>query len=466
MTIVLYTFSKRPDSTKRPSSGGRSLSATLKEATSILYPSFLFQFSGNPTAYNYAYVPDFDRYYYITDWTSTAGLWDASCKVDVLASWKENIGASRQYVLRAEAESDGYISDNTYPAVVDTYTRYDVLAEWDINPDEPVYIIGIIGRGPNINGRPTTVNGVTYYLCTQAQFAVLIAKYLDITSWGVSFESLGDDIARAIFNPMQYVTCIYKYPAGLVLGSGAQVTTLNAGWYSVEIAAAPLTSTVTHYTYNFPDIPTHPQYEPGREYLNCAPYASYEVFIPQYGTITLDGDMLTRRGSNSRSVVVRCEIDVANNTSTAQVRINDHLYTTINGSWGASIQLSQVQTNWAALAGVPDAIGNAIASPSIGSVLGVGQGIISSILKTAPTARSISSNGDYTQYYQNPEVVCRFKKIVDEDIDGRGRPLCKTRRISDLPGFVQVSDAKIAFNCTSSETTEIKNFMEGGFHYE
>lgn len=466
MNVKLYTFAKRPDSTKRPPSGGLTLSATLKDNTSLLAPVMLFAMSGNPTLYNYAYIPDFKRYYYINDWTSVAGMWEAACKVDALASWKDNIGASEQYVLRAEAEWDGYLTDNTYPAMADTYTAYKVIEDSPINPDAPFYIIGIIGQGPNIDGNPTTVNGVTYYLCSQAQFAVLIAKYLDINSWGVAFDSLGDDIARAIFNPMQYVTCIYKYPSGLTLGSGSVVTTLNAGWYSVDIAAAPLTSTVTTFTYEFIDIPTHPQYAPGLEYLNCAPYAGYELFIPQYGTVTIDGDMLTQRDTNYRNVVVRCEIDVANNTSTAQIRINDHLYTTLTGSWGASIQLSQVQTNWSALAGIPDAIGNAVASPSIGSILGAGQGIVSSILKTAPVARSISSNGDYTQYYQQPEIVCRFKKTVDFDVDGRGRPLCKNRVISSLPGYVQVSDAKVSFNCTPTETSEIISYMEGGFHYE
>ena len=105
-------------------------------------------------------------------------------------------------------------------------------------------------------------------------------------------------------------------------------------------------------------------------------------------------------------------------------------------------------------------------SPSVSSILGAGQGIISSVLKMAPTARSISSNGDYTQYYQKPEIVCRFKKIVDFDPDGRGHPLCKNRVLSSLPGFIQVSDAKIAFNCTPAETAEIISYMEGGFHYE
>lgn len=466
MNVTLYTFAKRPDSTKRPPQGGLTLSATLKDSTSLLSPVLLFALSGNPTPYNYAYIPDFGRYYYINDWAAIAGMWEASCKVDTLASWKDSIGESTQYVLRAESESDGYITDTTYPAFSDTYTAYKILENSPINPNVPVYVIGIIGQGPKVNGQPTTVNGVTYYLCSQAQFALLIAKYLDVNSWGVAFDSLGDDIARAIFNPMQYVTCVYKYPAGLDIGSGSVLTTINAGWYSVEVAAAPLTSTVANFTFKFEDVPTHPQYQPGLEYLNCAPYAAYDLYLPQYGTIHLDGDMLTQRENEYRNVVVHCQIDVANNTSTAAVRINDHLYTTLSGSWGASIQLSQIQTNWTALAGLPDTISNAVTSPSVGSILGAGQGIMSSVLKMAPSARSISSNGDYTQYYQKPEIVCRFKKIVDFDPDGRGRPLCKNRVISSLQGFVQVSDAKVAFDCTPAETTEITSYMEGGFHFE
>lgn len=46
----------------------------------------------NPTAYNYCYIPDFDRYYFISNITSVrTNLWRIDCSVDVLMSYQAEI---------------------------------------------------------------------------------------------------------------------------------------------------------------------------------------------------------------------------------------------------------------------------------------------------------------------------------------------------------------------------------------
>lgn len=459
MTIVLYTFSKRPDSTKRPSSGGRSLSATLKEATSILYPSFLFQFSGNPTVYNYAYVPDFDRYYYITDWTSTAGLWDASCKVDVLASWKENIGASRQYVLRAEAESDGYISDALY-------TLTSLLRTEKVNPvngmypSECEYLVGVIGSdSDNLTG------GVTYYVFTEDEFKGFLAVYLNIGKWSNFIPAeWAQETFMAVFNPMQYITCVYKYPAGVLPVQGlTNDITIKAGWWSIGVIKGHyLNVNGNALNFVFSNIPEHPKAGTRGYYLNTSPYSTYVLWMPPFGEIRVDGSII---GEN-RSISCAIFVDPVSNTATLDITGERGQGGFYRSAFGANVQLSQVQTDWGALVGAGSDVVNAGTNRDHLGFLGVPAAIANGVMDTLPKARSVGSNSDFSQFQTEITLYCKFQDVTDEDIDGRGRPLCKTRRISDLPGFVQVSDAKIAFNCTSSETTEIKNFMEGGFHYE
>lgn len=76
---------------------GKSLSSlnifsgSLKDETSVTNPVVLMELE-NPTGYNYAYIPEFGRYYFIDDMISVrTGLWKISMKVDVLESFKNYI---------------------------------------------------------------------------------------------------------------------------------------------------------------------------------------------------------------------------------------------------------------------------------------------------------------------------------------------------------------------------------------
>ena len=107
LSVTLYEFPKRENSTKRPDSTvtQKTHNAVLKMPTSLIRPELTFDFGlkGNPSYYNYAHISDLgNRYYFITDWTVKEGhLWTAHLEVDVLASWKNVIGESTEYVTRS-----------------------------------------------------------------------------------------------------------------------------------------------------------------------------------------------------------------------------------------------------------------------------------------------------------------------------------------------------------------------------
>ena len=119
--VTLLTFNKRENSTKIPSAsdlaGGAELDCLLIDDTSLMNPTFKFNVNGNPVGYNYCYVPSFERYFFINDWSSSQGFWYASCTCDVLGSWRTEIGSGSHYVLRAASDYDEYISDGVYTAV-------------------------------------------------------------------------------------------------------------------------------------------------------------------------------------------------------------------------------------------------------------------------------------------------------------------------------------------------------------
>ena len=195
-TAKLWQFSKKENSTKRPSdSDATMVDCETNNDFDLLNPVFVFSFRGgesNPTQYNYCYVGTFKRYYWISGWTFSNGQWIASCSVDALASWKTEIGRQSAYVLRSAAAFDGNIQDTLYPAKTDvvldvrtTDSPFDMKGE---------YVVGTVADG-----------GITdYVILSQDAFDEFSkAAFSDAFYQGVAAGV--DWMAKAAFDPMQYL---------------------------------------------------------------------------------------------------------------------------------------------------------------------------------------------------------------------------------------------------------------------
>lgn len=94
-------------------------SGTLREETSVTTPVVLMELE-NPSGYNYAYIPEFGRYYFIRDMVSVRnGLWRVSMQVDVLESFKKYIRDLD--VILSDSENIGaenYLSGNVWKTKV------------------------------------------------------------------------------------------------------------------------------------------------------------------------------------------------------------------------------------------------------------------------------------------------------------------------------------------------------------
>lgn len=79
----------------------------------ILKPTFVV--SGDYSAFNYAYLPAFNRFYYITNQTVNTGtVRTLELSVDVLESWKDEIKNCKAVFERQENMSNWYMQDNLY----------------------------------------------------------------------------------------------------------------------------------------------------------------------------------------------------------------------------------------------------------------------------------------------------------------------------------------------------------------
>lgn len=91
MDIILYINSSEREAVTKTLSDATTFTGYLREPSSIIKPSFTLE-ATNISGYNYCYIAEFNRYYFITDIISVrTGLWKVICSVDVLMSFHDSI---------------------------------------------------------------------------------------------------------------------------------------------------------------------------------------------------------------------------------------------------------------------------------------------------------------------------------------------------------------------------------------
>lgn len=118
MDIVLMNNSSDADTINKALNPVRTLTGSLKNNCSIETPTVIINNSGMINA-NYAYIPEFGRYYYITDQIILSNeRVSISMKVDVLESFKSDILSLSAIVEQSTSNYDKYMSDEIWLAKV------------------------------------------------------------------------------------------------------------------------------------------------------------------------------------------------------------------------------------------------------------------------------------------------------------------------------------------------------------
>lgn len=92
MTIKLYKTTSEKNRLNKSLTDELVLTGYLREQCSVTKPVIKIEQTTNLALYNYVYIEDFNRYYYITDIkTIRNNLWELSLDVDVLMTYKNSI---------------------------------------------------------------------------------------------------------------------------------------------------------------------------------------------------------------------------------------------------------------------------------------------------------------------------------------------------------------------------------------
>lgn len=478
MELYLYKFTKDFNSTAVPDSTVETvhISGQPRQPLDILHPSFLLLNTDSfpdfePHRYNYAYCPHFGRYYYARgfSWAESAG-WMCSFDVDVLASYREEIGASTQYILRSSNTFDGAIQDMYYPAKSAASvqsTKIPVSFKSELS-SSGIYIVGIA------NGSDTTHGGISYYAFTESQFRAFQSAIFKNLDWfdltETDLSQIGEGVLKSVFNPMQYILSCYWFPLGIDdISTGESLTSIKFGWWTIPVSGYTLGARVLYTLNASAKLPKHPQASRGK-YLNDSPFTEYLLDFRPWGQIPLNPSQFV----DADSIYLYLTADLITGAGILNISPNEDATTavrTVYAAFGVPIRLSQVSVNVGGVASsAVSTSGGILSGLKSGNILGATSSAISGIGNAIscmmPQVETSGSQGSFADFNIQPQLVSTFRQCVGDDNEHNGRPLCQRKKISTIPGYILCENAEVPLRATSWEQEKVKSYLESGFFYE
>lgn len=478
--INLYrNFIKKENSTLRPKTLPQEYTAVLKDNTGMINPRIILKVpvDENPTVYNYAYIPLYDRYYYVTDWVWNIGVWELSLNIDYLASWRDTIGESSLYVTRSSAEFDTEVTDRLYPAKTTPVfnSKWLDIPGWATLPTlgRGTYVIGVV------NSSSSSWGTIVYYALSASQMSDFRSFMLAGTDdWASIGTDLNASLLKSFASPFEYVVSSKWFPFTI---SGGTSESIKFGFWDSGITATKIDSLMDRTEFEL-ERPSIPDIERGK-WVGRAPFTEYYIQCLPWGLIPIDSTDINEFG-----VVVVMLIDYVTGTGTLNIyrrtagagTPEEGRYSETYGligiaqaSIGVDVKLSQLIYDVSIPGSLTELITGSLGAgaqisfmtgDSIGKGSGIGSGISAAISKG-------SAKGEQSGYAVNSmagtiALIAKSFPPIQDDNSEQGKPLCATRKISTIPGYVRVEHGDIEMMGTSKEKSAVQEYLERGFFYE
>lgn len=159
LSITFYNNSDDERVLNKTLTSGTSTSAELYSSSSVQTPTIIMAWNASYTLYNYMYIAEFNRYYYIIDVTAAPGgkaIVRARC--DVLMSFKTAINALPAIVVRQSRKNQSgsnrstWIEDSRLPIQAGKAVKAIMFENSDLNIDTADltsnnFILNVAGGG-------------------------------------------------------------------------------------------------------------------------------------------------------------------------------------------------------------------------------------------------------------------------------------------------------------------------------
>ena len=460
LTIELYNFAKRKNSTKVPDTSGTSFECTLKTPCSWYDPVFLLHDTGTPT-WNYASWGSW--YYFVTDIIAQAqDLFEVRCSLDPLATYRAEILATNAFVMydtAANSEiSDGRLSTRTTATISAANGTIHMLEVGQ------TILMGIVGDDS------TGIYAVTESQASELMKSARMANWLDSVGLelgqATDLAGLADVLAsgmRQLIASGKATDCIKSallLPVSANEFSGVSET-IHLGEYDTGISAKKIAATAVAFESVSVSIPWQ-----ASDWRRNAPYHSIYLSLPYVGMVPLSPSELMGISALTISVYISqnggiiYEVYPAGHTG---------LIGRFSGNCASNFMVGASNfTPMQAFTTVGGAVATAAASlvnPMAGAAMLTGTMNGSSQL---PACIGSSGGGALTSgYIITCWTVYHNTNVEPSSVSATiGTPKMASQTVGAVPGYVQTQAASVSAAAPDHILTTINSALDGGVFIE
>lgn len=461
MTITVWNdFQKRKNSTLQPSITGSDITVVLKEGTSIEKPVFLL--TGSDFTINY--VKAFDHYYFVDDIKAIRNdLSEIACSMDVLATFKTDIGAYNALIERSASFYDNSYADPLVSILNDPEVVDDVASSPGLFSKTGCYCVSVL----NDSGFGGT--GFTTSYIMDKTNVVTLSNYIN-TNWGsAAVDVVGWLQATFLKTANSIISCIWI---------PISYDSVSESEYMVRVGVdnitgcygKPLSNTnIASSTANSITIPHH--YSSG-DFRQLPPYTQCKLFLPMYGCIDINpadfsggtikvgfyidlttGDCLAIITDSADEMVTSVRYGVGVNCPIG------HLTSDVTGAISSGISTFRSAAMFdqgGPLASIHAAMAAASAVNAVASLTGVTPSVSGSRGGRAMADHLAIHCITFAKLTQDPDTLtAEF-----------GRPCMANHVINTCSGYVKCINASVPIAGMSEEKDEVNDFLNNGFYYE
>ena len=445
--IILFHFSKRKNSTKRPAAGqGTSVSCLLKSDTTFQNPTFKLKLSLDH-ALSYNYLQWADHYYFIGSITSISNdMVEISATEDVLATYRTEISNYTCFIERSSKQNT-LANDRMYIPTNDWVRQGSIIAQ-------PIDTF-VNGYAPNYLLRTVSLEGVnTYYIRGE--------QMKDLFSFMYTYGSIPDVIdsalTRLFFNPFQYILDLKWLPIRVDKFLNL-LDTVKLGYWDSNTNAYLIGDGSCSFSYNLSlDNPLYADTD--FRFYNPA-FSNYRVKLPFVGIIPIN-PAKTHKGQLKATY----NFDAVSGMADVWLTSGTDEYAHFQCQLAVPVQIGYASSNIGQFTTSLIDIGTSLASNNpIGAIKNTVDAFQS---VTSPEPNMVGTVGNITSILNNMDAnsICYACKSIDPDGSSEGYVDGNVRSISSLRGFVKCRNASIQIAGFEGDQDQVNGFLNNGFYFE
>lgn len=519
---LIKGFAKKPNSTKRPeidiskevTTKQKRVRGRLRDGCSIFQPVVEIRWDVKPLktqggtdypdppyqqadiiAYNYAWIQLFGdyntatygdyfdnvhgRYYYITDITiNTSGLYQLSLQVDVLATYRDEIGGSSQYIVRS-GMGDYTKIDGALPI---SAVRYNTVTDGTNLFASGGMTVTVIAGG-------TTSSGLVYAMNGDA-----VGKITNVDNWVKKDEAAHPTSAE--WESMDVLSAIkgqYVLPITEDSSISGEDALISLGGFDCGVVFSSIKKTTSLSATATVKVPDHPD-AASFPFVECGSFCDYKIYVPRLGIIPISGDVVHGGDVINVNVIIDpLSATAAFTVSTTNALLSNSVVSVAGysgfggaiGSTGTATVTGSAARDKIIISGGTAIAGAGLAATFASGPVGVAgaaltavaaaasmtqalnqNGVETAIASAQTTTHSISGGGGRFLYENRVQLMSSFIRI-NSGATVSGKPDCHIRKISESGvELITVAMPHIDLDANLAEIQAIYQYMERGFYYE